>query len=309
MSSGRTRGIAVAAGTLTLAAAFLGLRAPAPAATFQHEPPSVGVGQADPTRFLAEARATATRYDSLQHAIDDGFKRVGTEFPAMGEHWVSFARVLEDSLDARRPSVLIYVNTVVGPRLAGVAYSRLIGGSAAPPAFPFIGAWHEHNGAVSDESLPAGHSAHAPATPDARLPDDSLRFFILHAWIRAANPAGPFATDNWTLPMMRLGLDPGLPLPRDAVRGLALAADEDDYHHAVLSTALALTGSDDSVVAAVVRSRRARIGDELAHVRHDHGISPARAGLLGAAWDSLWIDLRRAFPSREMELKRLREVM
>ncbi|HET9010242.1 MAG TPA: hypothetical protein VFN38_00440, partial [Gemmatimonadaceae bacterium] len=121
----RARRRMTVAGTLALGVAFLAWRAPTPAAAG---------GERDPARFLADARAATSRYDSLQHAIDDGFTRVGTEFPAMGEHWVSFARVLEDTLDARRPSVLIYANTVDGPRLAGVAYSRLIGGRATPPA-------------------------------------------------------------------------------------------------------------------------------------------------------------------------------
>lgn len=291
---------AAVGGTLALGAAFLGLRASSPVAS----------AVPDAAQFLAAARAGTTDYDSLQRAIDDGFTRVGSEFPAMGEHWVSFARVMEDTLDARRPSVLIYVNTVDGPRLAGVAYSRLVGHGATPPAFPFPGAWHEHNGAVSEESLPSGHAphAHAPAAAPAR-PTDSPRFFILHAWIRTANPDGPFATDNWTLPLMRLGLDPRAPLAHDAVRGLALGVDDQDYHREVLATALALGGREDSVVAGLVRARRAAIADQIRLVRGSRAVSSRQATLLGAAWDSLWLDLHRALPARVPELTRLRERM
>lgn len=300
MTSARSARAMAAAGTLALGVVFLGLRCSS----------STTAQRPDPTRFLAEARAATSRYDSLQHAIDDGFTRVGTEFPAMGEHWVSFARVMEDTLDARRPSVLIYTNTVDGPRLAGVAYSRLVANGATPPAFPFEGAWHEHNGPVSEESLPSGHAAHQHASPVAPLlPADSLRFFILHAWIPTANPAGPFATENWTLPLLRLGLDPRTPLPHDAIRGLALGADDQDYHRGVLSTALSLTGREDSLVANIVRTRRARIGDALALIRRGRSVPSGQSAQLVGAWDSLWLDLGRALPSREAELQRLRARM
>jgi hypothetical protein len=298
MTVARSSRALAAAGALGLGAAFVALRAPSPVAT------------PDPARFLAEAAAATVRYDSLQHAVDDGFTRVGTEFPAMGEHWVSFARVMEDTLDARRPSVLIYVNTVHGPRLAGVAYSRLLASGATPPAFPFVGAWHEHNGAVSEESLPSGHGTHAPASLDATpLPVDSLRFFILHAWVPTANPAGPFATENWTLPLLRLGLDPRTPLPHDAIRGLALGADDQDYHREMLSTALSLSARDDSVVSDIVGARRARIGAALGIIRRDRAVSPGQSAMLAAEWDSLWLDLERALPSRTAELKGLRARM
>jgi hypothetical protein len=311
MSAVRARRIAIATGALALVVAFLGWRAPAPTPALPGRPASPPAGAAlDPTRFLAEARLATVRYDSLQHAIDDGFTRVGSEFPAMGEHWVSFTRVMENTFDARRPSVLIYASTVDGPRLAGVAYSRLIGADVAPPAFPFVGAWHEHNGTVSEESLPTGHAAHMPSMQDAsHLPADSLRFLILHAWIRAANPAGPFATDNWTLPLLRVGLDPESSLPHATIRGLALVADERDYHYEVLSTALALSPPDDSVLAGIVRSRRTRLGGELALIRHNRSVSPRQSAMLEATWDSLWADLRRVFPSRRNDLERLRALM
>jgi hypothetical protein len=311
MKSPRAPRVAVAAVVLALTVAFLGLRPSSPTSLpLLPVHTTATVGGPEAARFLADARAATSRYDSVQHAIDDGFTRVGTEFPAMGEHWVSFARVMEDTLDARRPSVLIYANTVDGPRLAGVAYSRLLGSGAMPPAFPFVGAWHEHNGAVSEESLPSGHSGHMALRLDVvPLPDDSLRFFILHAWIRNENPDGPFATDNWTLPMLRLGLAPGTRLPHDVIRGLALGADEQDYHHAVLSTAMSLSEQDDSLVADIVRSRRTRLGDEMALIRRDRAVSPHQAVLLEAAWDSLWLDLRRALPSRRTDLERLRVLM
>lgn len=300
MTVARSSRALVAAGALGVGAAFVGLRVPS----------QTRVVALDPAQFVAEAAAATFRYDSLQHAVDDGFTRVGTEFPAMGEHWVSFARVMEDTLDARRPSVLIYVNTVDGPRLAGVAYSRLIASGATPPAFPFVGAWHEHNGAVSEESLPSGHGTHAPASLDATpLPVDSLRFFILHAWVPTANPAGPFATENWTLPLLRLGLDPRTPLPHDAIRGLALGADDQDYHREMLSTALSLTARDDSVVTDIVGARRARIGGALGLIRRERAVSPGQPAMLAAEWDSLWLDLDRALPSRKAELRGLRARM
>ena len=111
-------------------------------------------------RMVSAAREGTMRYRSIDSAIADGFKRVGVEFPAMGEHWVNLARVLENKFDPARPSVLTYITDGGRRRLAGVAYTALLAegelppNSAAPQAY-----WHEHNGSVAEESLPLHHVA------------------------------------------------------------------------------------------------------------------------------------------------------
>ncbi len=143
--------------------------------------PAQDAASREQARFIADARVGTRRYVDQQHAIDDGFTRVGVEFPAMGEHWVSLARVMENAFDAKRPSILIYSNTAGGPRLAGVAYSRLLRGREEPPPFPFAGAWHEHSGTVTEGSLPLSHITHKKSGTERRFAGRRRRAAVLRA--------------------------------------------------------------------------------------------------------------------------------
>ncbi len=265
----------------------------------------------DAQRFLDEGREGTKRYQSRQDAIDDGFTRVGVEFPAMGEHWVSFSRVMLDTVDARQPSVLIYVNTRDGPRLAGVAYTKLVATGDVPPAFPFAEAWHEHSGAVADESLPLAHSLHQRSTGslNGETRGDSPRLFILHAWVWTSNPDGPFATDNWSLPLSRLGIASAGPASRDAIRALALAEDEDSYHRTMLSASLQLSVHEDSVVGSVLRERRLHIEPYVRTIRRTRTLSAVESANLAGNWNSLWTELQTALPARAEALRQLRARM
>lgn len=256
-------------------------------------------------RFVDDAREGTRRYLTRENAIDDGFTRVGVEFPAMGEHWVSFARVMEDAFDARRPSVLIYMNTSAGPQLAGVAYSKLVRGHDEPPVFPFAGAWHEHSGTVAEGSLPLGHSAHRKpaARGDRDVSDDAPAFFVLHAWIWSTNPEGLFATDNWTLPLRRRGLPIAARLERSVVRAIALAEDQEEYYRLVIRSMLALADHEDVAVARVIDTHRARAKHELATIREGQRLSPRASARLSAVWTSLWTALEHALPERKEELR------
>jgi hypothetical protein len=269
----------------------------------------------DAATFVAEARDANRRYESQREAINDGFTRVGVEFPAMGEHWVSFARVMEDSLAANRPSVLIYTNVTGQPRLAGVAYTKLLTGGDKPPEFPFEGAWHEHSGAVNEESLPLGHGAHGqaqngvgPSKVEGPAFGSSPRLFILHAWLFTPNPDGIFATDNWSLPLTRLGL-PNASTERDVIRAIALAQDGDEYHRMVLRTTLKLSDHDDSAVAQVIDTQRLRAEKELMAIRGSRQFAGETESRLSNTWNAMWLELERALPTRIAELHHLREAM
>ena len=50
-------------------------------------------------QFVAQARVAANRFRSLDSAIADGYRRLGMDFPAMGEHWVNRSAVLAGKLD------------------------------------------------------------------------------------------------------------------------------------------------------------------------------------------------------------------
>jgi hypothetical protein len=278
-------------GLVALAGSLVALRWPAP--------PN---GPRDPAAFISEARTANRRYESQREAINDGFKRVGVEFPAMGEHWVSFGRVMEDSFAASRPSVLIYINVAGEPRLAGVAYTKLLVGQDSAPAFPFAGAWHEHSGAVNEESLPM-HHVHSGG-----MATDSPRLSILHAWLFTPNPDGVFATDNWALPLARVGVAASS-VDRDAVRALALTQDEDEYHRLVVRTMLKLDDHDDAVAAGVIDSFRLRASTDVSGVRASRQLTPETGARLSSTWAAMWRELERALPAHVAELRSLRAGM
>lgn len=270
--------------------------------------PSQGAAVREPARFIAEAREGTRRYLSRQRAIDDGFTRVGVEFPAMGEHWVSLARVMEDSFDAKRPSILIYTNTRDGPRLAGVAYSKLLRGSQTPPSFPYANAWHEHSGTVTEGSLPLSHLSPAKSGAGRQRPSEEStpRFFVLHAWVWTENPEGTFVTDNWILPQARLGLSTVERWDRAVASAMALAADEDEYYRLVVRTMLSLSDDEDRAAARVIDAHRALAQRTLAEVRATHGLDARSASKLRAVWAALWNGLERALPNRAKALHDVR---
>lgn len=261
----------------------------------------------DTAAFVEAARAATRRYASRQQAVDDGFVRVGVEFPAMGEHWVSFARVMEDTFAADRPSVLIYVNVGGEPRLGGVAYTKLLSGHVTPPAFPSPNAWHEHSGGVDEESLPLHRAEHAGGS-DARRGIDAPRLFILHVWIWTPNPAGTFVTDNWSLPALRLGVRGG-PLPTKTTRGIGLALDRRDYHHLMLRTALQLTPSEDSTAAQIIALAQSRALGALNESGGGGTLEPEVIRGVEEAWRTLWIGLERELPGHRAQLEQLRAQM
>lgn len=258
-------------------------------------------GQADnaTARMLSAAREGTTRYRSLDSAIADGFKRVGAEFPAMGEHWVNLPRVLENRFDPARPSVLTYITEGGRRRLAGVAYTALLAEGEQPPssAAPQTN-WHEHNGSVAEESLPLHHAAGMATDASAGAP----RLSILHAWVWLPNPAGAFVTDNWTLPLARLGIDAShRTLSPDAIRGVSLANDDASYYEQTIETSLAPSDTELKLIQRIVSRHRAEARTE---ARKDPTLrDPTR---IAAAWTSLWNDLEKSMPRERPALRSLR---
>jgi len=250
-------------------------------------------------RMLAAARDGTIRYRAIDSAIADGFKRVGVEFPAMGEHWVNVARILENQFDPARPSVLTYITEGGRRRLAGVAYTALLTGGERPPSTPAPEAyWHEHNGSVAEESLPLHHAAGTAAEVSAGTP----RLSILHAWVWLPNPAGPFVTDNWTLPLARLGIDASRrALSADAIRGVSLASDNAGYYDQTIETSLKPTDNELKLIQSIVARHRA---EARAEVRKDP-LLRAPSGI-SAAWSSLWTDLENSLPRQRRALSALR---
>jgi hypothetical protein len=173
--------------------------------------------------LLARARAATDIYVDRKVAIADGYRRVGRDFPSMGEHWLSTKLVVEGVFDVSRPQMLTYVKINGRPTLTGVVYIvPLQQGESPPDAFGPEALWHEHNGTIDEEGLLPEH--HSTPTAVTRT-----RVAFLHVWIRIPNANGIFAAENWAIPFLRLELPVPQTFPNGAARALSLLSGGNDF--------------------------------------------------------------------------------
>jgi hypothetical protein len=140
---------------------------------------------------LADARRAVADLATPEAARAAGFRPMFGHVPLQGEHYVRVDRVLADTFDVARPSVLMFAPVAGRPTLVGVAYAFLRPTGAPLPA-GFDGtadAWHAH---------------------DRLSPDPTRRLVMAHAWFVDA-PEGPFARYNPWLPYLAAGLTPPAP--------------------------------------------------------------------------------------------------
>ena len=162
------------------------------------------------TSFLARARVATEKYKDQRVAIADGYRAMGPEAPAMGQHWVQPSLLVAARVDVDHPPILEYVTVRGRPVLAGVGYALPLGAGEFPPDSPAArSAWHSHEGGLEEEG---GRFEHEHIEAD----HERERVEVLHAWIWVENPAGPFAPVNWALPFVRAGLEPGVALSASA---------------------------------------------------------------------------------------------
>jgi hypothetical protein len=259
---------------------------------------------ASDSAFFAAARRASMKYRAQDAAIVDGFRPVGVEFPAMGEHWVSLPRVMEDLIDPARPSVLIYVTVNGVAMLGGVGYTDLLRPGEPPPSAPARSFWHAHNGTVADESFPLahqmGHSSDGVAT------GDSLRLMVLHVWTAMPNASGPFSTDNWSLPLRRLGRERAV-ISSTAVRGIALAQDSSGYFALALRTALLPTEREERIIEAMLDSARQVASLHTNSLRRGTAADAKRIdGALAETWKELWRGLEVRLEGHRPALRALK---
>lgn len=243
----------------------------------------------DVAKFTAEVRAATERYRDQSVAAADGYRRIGPDFPSMGEHWLSVSIAVHAEVDPLHPPILEYVTVAGKPVLAGVAYTQLVRGVLPQSPIPAPGsAWHFHQGSVDEESFVLSHAAGQLATGDSAGP----RIGVLHAWLWLDNPAGLFATDNWALPWRRMEMAPpewiGHGAPEDLAA--ALAAGGERYFTTLLRYREHLVPEQGNRVSSVLQAyaREIRALLESQRARRE----PAGAGALSAAWWSLEAELR-----------------
>jgi hypothetical protein len=240
--------------------------------------------------FVECARAGTERYRDRSNAIADGYRLVGSDFPAMGEHWIRISSLFDGRFDAGRPEVLNYVSVEGEPRLLGVGYAvPLLEGENPPrgPAGP--DAWHDHTRSITDETVLPHHHAAGNTTAGPRLA-------MMHAWIWAVNSEGTFAADNWALPFLRLGLEPAPNAPAGAARALSLASGGASYF--IRSIAAATERHDTTELPAAFQRAEEAVKD-LLQGNQGPKLTDAQLSKLADTWRGLWLQIDRSLSDVE----------
>ena len=227
--------------------------------------------------------AASERFADRRVAVADGYRRVGTDFPGMGEHWLNPDVMMRGTIDVARPTLLIYAAINGKPTLLGVGFVAVTRGDSEPESLPgWPTAWHEHSGLLSDESGAGRH-----ATPRA-----GTHVWVSHVWTELENPNGRYAPDNWSLPFARAGLHAPAAVDADAGRGLSLVVGGDEYLRAVLADAgLRTTVNADRVDRPIALARRA-VDSMVASARPAGRFRDGDLALLRERWRSLHAELR-----------------
>ncbi len=192
------------------------------------------------TALLEKARLATERFTDRSVAIAAGYRRIGMDFPSMGQHWVNPRLLVEGTFDVAVPTMLTYIEIDGRPVLSGLVYAVPINAGGSPPAmFGPTAIWHEHGGSIDEESLVPDHHG-SPG-----VAGDETRLAVLHAWLRTPNPDGVFATENWALPFIRLGFAVPKRFSHAAARALSLTAGSDRYF-------LELSGATDTAAVAAM---------------------------------------------------------
>lgn len=251
-------------------------------------------------RLAEAARAGTTRYRDRAAAIADGYRAIGPEAPAMGQHWVNPRLVIGGGFDPARPSILMYATIAGRAVLVGVAYARALGPDDPDPEEP-VGPeeWHFHSSTVNEEALLSSHAHHGANRLGAP------RVAVLHAWVWLANPDGLLTADNWALPFARIGLAlPSMVVP-DAARALALAAGGAGFFGAQYQSVARLEPSDRSAVDVVLERHAARVRQWLAGRAPGTEMTTEESAWLAGIWKLIGQEIEnRLSPAGRDRLRR-----
>jgi hypothetical protein len=238
--------------------------------------------------FVAAARRGTESYQDRSAAIAAGYRPMGPESPAMGQHWVHPGLLIQGVVDPARPQILSYATIAGRPVLVGVAYAVPTGARIPDGPAPRE-AWHVHDGTLVEEAVQPDHDAHRVVGAGPAMGGVA----VLHAWIYVANPAGLFASDNWALPFVRLGLEPPARVPEATARALALAAGGVPFYVEQLGSTADLPGDAARTIERLLGARADTVGRWLAS-RPARPLDPAEIEWLTSLWTAAWSEARAA---------------
>lgn len=248
---------------------------------------SAAVGaQRTPLDSLADETARlGARYADRRTAMGDGYRRIGAEFPGMGEHWLNPAELLANRVDASRPTMLSYATIAGRPTLVGFGFVVTTEHEALPDTTPgWPEAWHEHSGLLSDESGARVGRVGASAS--------TTRVWVLHVWSPLENPEGRYRPDNWALPFARESLAAPALLDADVGRAFSLVGGGDKYLRSLLSDAGLWASGGAGATEAAIADARARASRVLERARAAGGVHDPDVAELRETWRQLGERLR-----------------
>lgn len=251
-----------------------------------------GVGAMTLDSIARSAERSSARFHDRRVAIAEGYRRIGADFPGMGEHWVNPAALLKDVIDPARPSFLTYVTMEPGDaRLMGVGFITTTTGADRTPSVPgFAEHWHEHSGLLSDES-----GARVGVSGTSPTEGRGSRVWVLHVWTALENPDGRFAADNWSLPFARAGVMPPAVADADAARAFGLAGEErgDEFLRALLSDAGLRAAPNAAAADSIIAAARSRANTIVASISTGTAVDERSLAALRAVWREMAASLEQ----------------
>lgn len=248
------------------------------------------VDAGDGAEFASVVRAATERYLDREAASADGYRLIGDDFPGMGEHWIQTDLVFDGVYDPTRPEMLTYVTIDGIPRLLGIAYALPLLEGEQPPDEPAgRDAWHAHTGSLDDETLAPHHHSSAHADHGARLA-------MVHAWVWLENPEGMFAADNWSIPFLRLGLDPPREASASSGKALSLLTGGGEYVARVVRAAAPAASPDPEALQAAIAAAQ-REAKQVVDERSGARLPPGGLERLASVWSRMWERIEAMLPA------------
>ena len=238
------------------------------------------------TAFVRAVTNAAAKYHDRADAVRAGYRRIGPDFPGMGEHWMQPGRLVSGRFRADSPPILTYVT--IGGRivLAGAAFALPLSAGEAPPDFPSRAHWHDHSASVDEESLliaPATGHGHGTADTGTKP-----HLAMLHVWFGVANPDGVFAQDNWALPFARLGAAIPSQSNPSAARALSFLSGGEAYYRELFRAAAPLTADEAALLDRLLGSARTELEQWVALQVTGWSLEPSNITALADRWTELW---------------------
>jgi hypothetical protein len=261
----------------------MAMTAPVTGRTLSSAPCQAAAAAENADAFISCARAGTVRYRDHNLAVLDGYRRIGRDFPGMGEHWIRVSLVFDGVFDASRPEVLNYI-TIDGTRhLLGVAYAVPLLDSEQPPESPAgRDAWHDHSRTINDETILPRHMHGSSGGTGSRLA-------MLHAWIWSSNPDGVFAADNWAIPFLRLELAAPVGITAAMGKALSLAAGGREYFELAIVAGATLAPADQILVKRAMDDAQNTVESLVRALKAgQNGLAGER---LAQVWAQVWADM------------------